>query len=205
MHKGTLIQVFPALANLTDATSFNLRDDWSGFINYVTKYANYNLKRNGNQFEGDADFHISVSQEATRHIVIPLNVAQAFLQTLEQIPLEEGPYTPKINQADTYLIDIAIQILTNAGPLDIFTNSQNDRNATGNAPWGVNFMGRTFVVNSDIPAKALDTLRPYLHEEVIEELIKAFDNALTPTAAFTSLSPNTPKTSTPNATNMPNK
>lgn len=194
LTKGKLREVFPALAKLSDATEFRIRDDWDGLSSIAALIAHYWLERNGNQFEGEAVFDAGAPssiggfnpefRETIREVAIPLDTAQKFLQMLTEIPLEEGQYKPKIDHTDDYPT-IEFQIETENGLLRIFNESQD------NQPWGASFAGRTFIINSDAPAKAFSALAPYLKKDTLKTLTQNLGTAtpkVTPTTTQVSTS-----------------
>ena len=90
-------------------------------------------------------------------VVIPLDVIQRFLEMLLQSPVKEGIYRPSVprtggSRKTRVELDLETETVT------FFTESLAD----GGIPWGATFGGRTYVIESDIPSKALRVLDPYL-------------------------------------------
>lgn len=164
----TLVQVFPALANIQDATAIRVQNYWYGWttsgLNSRSEY--YWLERKNNQFEGQGRLGLS---STTAQVIVPFNAAQNFLQMLTQIPIEEGEYIPYIDHTDDDY-KVTVQVNTPTGTLCVFTQSQNKENSNYNLPWGLQFGGRTFVVNSPIAAQALAELQSHLSEQPLFDI-----------------------------------
>ena len=172
---GPVGQVFPVLANsLLEQTSIiTITDNYSSIGPGYE--AGYSLNRTGNSFTGSAKISAYTTQQnITLNIAIPPDVTKDFLQSLAQIPIEEGKYTPFIQHTDDYP-DTSYQVETPYGVLDFYTQSQNkaDADSSGfyNLPWGFNFAGRIFTINSPLASQALDKLSPYLHQEVLRQAL----------------------------------
>jgi hypothetical protein len=132
----------------------------------------YSLQRNDKVFRGKAQFSVKGSsslqrRQAIEDIEIPLDAAQSFLKTLASLPLKEGEYKPTITITDDYP-SIRIKLSIKGETVVIFTESQGK----DHIPWGVTFKGKTFVAASDIPARALNELEPYLKGDVLQKLIE---------------------------------
>ena len=161
---------------LTQAHSIRIQDNYEGFSPISPVKAHYILKRSQNQkqFTGKASFDVggrsfpeSRRREASVDLTIPFEAVQTFLRMLDSSPLKEGNYVPPINQGDDYpSFSIKIELELKTGTVVFFTQSQGD----DHVPWGVVFKRKEYVINSDIPTKALDQLKPYLKPDVLERL-----------------------------------
>jgi hypothetical protein len=63
---------------------------------------------------------------------------------------------------------ITIKLHIKGDTVVIFTKSQGK----DHIPWGVTLKGETFVAESDVPARALNQLEPYLKGDVLQKLIE---------------------------------
>lgn len=167
-----------SLRVLEKASSFMIQDEWTGLSSLAPLKAEYTLQRDTNQFNGGASFSVGGAsgnpcKSVVEDITIPVEVVQKFLQMLTRSPLEEGNYEAKITHTDDYP-SINIVLHTDTAIVGFFTRSQG----VGHVPWGVNFEKKTYVINSDIPAKALEILKPYLKkDERLESLSNGCRNS----------------------------
>ncbi|HEY0070985.1 MAG TPA: hypothetical protein VGE04_13545 [Chloroflexia bacterium] len=157
---------------LADATTILIQDDWSGLSPVAPLQALYSLERGADGFSGRADFSAGGYRAdpitATETIAIPADVAQKFLEMLADpaLPMKEGTYEPRIDHTDDYP-SLGILVELPGGEQVAFgSGSQGE----GHVPWGLTYKGKTYIVDSALPSEALDTLRPYLKEEVLERL-----------------------------------
>ncbi len=156
--------------DLLQADSIQIKNSWAGLA-LVTKQ-HHSLQRDDKAFRGKAQFSVArrnseQPRQAIEDIEIPLDVAQSFLKTLASLPLKEGKYEPKIEHTDDHP-SISIELNVKGETVVIFTESQGK----DHIPWGVTFKGKTFVAASDIPARALNQLGPYLKHDVLQNLIE---------------------------------
>ena len=184
---GTLGQLFPDLANLaTIPTSLYIQDDLAEFSSGYT--AHYSLSQQASGFTGTGEFqatngvgadgmkHFNTDLVLTRTITIPLPVVQDFLQSVTQLPVQEGKYNPDLHLSDLYPVK-NYQIATQDGLLTMRSIAQDT------TPWAIDFAGREFVVNSPLAPQAISKLAPYLqHKDATTEVEqKAFIPAAPPT------------------------
>ena len=196
--------VFPALANIaTTATALRIQDTEQS-MGYSSS-VHYLLDRQDNGFTGSAyvslangiidQIEVGRSPVLTQTITIPAQVAQDFLQSLPQIPIERGAYEAFFNHSDDYPA-IGYQIDTPAGTLSFFTSSQNSDGGTphndNNLPWGAYYNNQLFIIKSPIAAQALEKLKPYLHKEILGTVLTevrqarpSADAGFTPTSKAT--------------------
>ena len=152
------------LKTLDQARSIHIEDSWGGLG--TPHSAVYDLQRDGNQFQGDATFAAGQVKKDD-HVSIPLPVAQAFLRKLGESVLQEREYQPRIRHTDDYP-SLSIRIEVQGGTVVFFSESQG-RN---HVPWGVTVQGKTYTIDSAVPAEALALLAPYLKADVLEQLMK---------------------------------
>ena len=207
----TLSQVFPKLVNLPAlATSMTIQNDYDA-LTYGYK-AHYTLNRQTAGFIGTGEFSATngamamgaknpnapsfpydTSLVLTRTITIPVNVVQGFLQDLTQLPVEEGHYDPFLSHTDDYPVE-NYQITTPEGVLNLKCTAQN------NVPWGIDFAGREFVVNSPLAYQATIKVTRYLQLKTTGEVINKAKRPVTPTTAVTSPAAKTPNNTTSGTT-----
>lgn len=159
------------MPDLSQTDSIQINNGWSGLSPVAPIITHYSLQRYEQGFKGEARFSVAgyskQPRQASAEIEIPLNPAQSFLKTLATVSLKEGKYEPKIEHTDDYPA-ISFELKTGTDTVLIFTKSQGE----GHVPWGVTFKGKTFVVDSDVPARALKELEPYLKRDVLRKLIE---------------------------------
>ncbi|HXV98007.1 MAG TPA: hypothetical protein VEC93_06255, partial [Anaerolineae bacterium] len=158
-----------ALPDLNQVQTIRIRDEWNGLSPIAPLGATYDLERAGDHFAGTANFTVGGrggnSLQATEAVELPPEAVQTFLQTLASAPLTEGAYQPNITHTDDYPA-IYIELELGTGTMTFFTQSQGE----AHVPWGAEFNGKTYVINSDAPAKALAALEPYLKRDVLDQL-----------------------------------
>ncbi|MBN9393207.1 MAG: hypothetical protein J0I20_34555 [Chloroflexi bacterium] len=193
LTKGKLKEMYPVLANLAEAKSFKVNDDWNGLSTDAPRIAHFSLIRKGNQFEGEAFYSIGGYSwvedednpyfEATVAITIPLEVGQKFLQMLVDAPVEEGPSkNTRTTRVDNYP-SLSMEIDTGYGLLEF--NSLSSCCFVRTFTFGRN----TFEGTDATAFDAFDLLKPYLRDDVQKSLYKQ----ATPT----------PGKSTPTSANTP--
>jgi hypothetical protein len=158
-----------ALPDLNQVQTIRIRDEWNGMSPIAPLGATYELERAGDHFAGTANFTVGgrggKPLQASEAVELPQEAVQTFLQTLASAPLMEGAYEPNITHTDDYP-SIYVELELETGPVAYFSQSQGE----GHVPWGAEFNGKTYVINSDAPAKALAALEPYLKREVLDQL-----------------------------------
>src|SRR5689334_16327757 len=149
------------LARLSAAHRIHIENDWTGLSPFAPMTAHYTLERKPEGFRGEATFsaggYSGPANKTVENIAVPLDRADLFLQMLSKCPMKSGDYEPKIEHTDDYP-SIKLEIELENESVTFFTKSQGE----GNTPWGVTIRGTTYVVESDIPAKALEMLEPHL-------------------------------------------
>ncbi len=166
---GVPTEAKEALARLPQAQSIRIQNDWTGLSPAAPLEAHYTLQRTAAGFSGKASFaaggYGGHPRRALREIEIPSEAAHTFLQMLSEAPIRAGRYEPTITHTDDYP-SIRIELETETERVVFFSESQG----AGHVPWGVTLKGKTYVSRSDVPARALATLSPYLEREALERL-----------------------------------
>jgi ankyrin repeat protein len=88
--------------------------------------------------------------------VVPHPILDAFLGLLVDVPMVSGPYEPRFDGLDNY--PHLSMTIGHDDPIVFFSDSPGE----GRVPWAVQIEGRTYVVRSDAPARALALVRAYL-------------------------------------------
>jgi hypothetical protein len=129
--------------------------------------ARYSLTRGSSGFVGPATFSVgsSAPQKATANILVPYAAVRQFLEQLAGIPLKEG-YRPTEPAPGGAFPDIRIEVKAAEKSMALITKSPGRELL----PWGVEFTGRTYTIESNVPPKAFSTLQPYLKREVLDSL-----------------------------------
>ena len=168
-------EVFQQLAEFPNVQAIRIEDDWQGFGSISSREAHYALERRSDGFEGPGVLSVASwsngQQEALVDVVVPLDVVQEFLRMLAGSPLDQSIYLPSRGMTDNYP-STKIELDLETDTVVFFTTSQG----AGGIPWGLTLKGVTFVpaayvINSDIPMGALETLGPYLEREMLASLI----------------------------------
>ncbi|HEX2950942.1 MAG TPA: hypothetical protein VHV83_15470 [Armatimonadota bacterium] len=165
-----LTSSFTRCPNLLSAETITIEDDSSGDGDPWYRSAHYTLKRGDSGYVGTGNFAdegYGGKHTATADIVIPLNVAQNFLQMLMDAPMQISEYTPAIDSA---MQDYVIQIVTPTQTVTFKSWSLSE----DLFPWQVTLQTgvntEQYVSYSTIPADALKTLIPFLKRDVLEGL-----------------------------------
>lgn len=156
-----------ALAQLPNADSFNIRDDWAGLALTSPILAHYRLERAPSGMTGVAEF--SAGQQpitATEAITVPKDVIDSFLSKLASAPLKAGDYTPDISHTDDYP-NLSITIQVTSGIVSYYSQSQGE----DHLPWGASIGNTVYTIDTKTISEALALLKPYLKEEVRQQVI----------------------------------
>ena len=156
--------------DLAQADSIQINNSWSGLALETKRH--YSLQGQDKAFTGKAEFSVrshsgEQPRQTTEDIQVPLDAAQSFLRTLASLPLREGEYKPSRPNTDDYP-SIDITLVVKGETVVIFSRSQGK----DHSPWGVKIKGKTFVAKSDLPARALQGLAPYLKHDELQKLIE---------------------------------
>jgi hypothetical protein len=157
------------LAGLEKTASIFIEDDWMGLSPAAPIEAHYVLYRGKKGFAGKAKFSVAKGRKpalaATESIAIPSPIVLKFLQTLAASPLKPGKYQPKIEHTDDYP-SLRITLSSANGSIVFFSESQGEEHA----PWGLKIKDEFYTVDSGVPARALNILRPYFKKKVLDRL-----------------------------------
>lgn len=171
---GTVLYIspslFPARISLSGIESMTIQDHWVGLSPVAPVQADYLLTNVEGALIGGAVFSISyesITQQAD--INIPADVAAEFLKTLETVDLIRGDYHPLIEWTDDYP-SITMTFQMDHGEVSIFTSSQGEYHV----PWGATINDTTYVINSEIPMQAFNSLSPYLHRDQLDAMVDGF-------------------------------
>jgi len=162
--------------DLTQARAIRIEDDWNGLSTVAPLKAHYDLQRGASGFSGKASFSAGGNRrrpkETVEEISIPGDKAEAFLKMLSDAPMKPGAYVPKIRHTDDYP-SIKIQVETKNETVVFFTESQGE----DHIPWGATVSGKSYVIDSDVPSKALQSLRRYLKRDVLNKLAEGVERS----------------------------
>ena len=146
-----------------------IEDYWIGETLTAPWVTRITLRADGEKFTGPAFFSAGNGQrQKTAHdtVVIPRAAVQEFLSLLLKSPMRPGKYTPRIDYTDDYP-NLRIVVKQGKSAITFFTRSQGK----DYIPWGAQYQGKISVVDSELPARALQQLRPYMKRPVLEKLI----------------------------------
>ncbi len=88
------------------------------------------------------------------------------MQKLAQANPQVGKYEPFILVTDDYP-EITIRVLYGqAETIEFYTASQGEEHI----PWRVTYNGSSYIVNSGVPMQALEILKPYLAQDLLDNL-----------------------------------
>ena len=90
--------------------------------------------------------------------MVPDPILDAFLGLLADVPMVGGPYEPNSGLGLDDYQDLSMTIGSGDDPIVFFSDSSGE----SRVPWAVTIEGKTYVVRSDAPARALALVRTYL-------------------------------------------
>ncbi len=162
------------LPDFSESYSITITDNWSGYLPAAPMNSFYTMRSSDNRYEGEALFSVGgyfvPLQKETAPISVPKDVVQAFLQKLSQAQPENGKYEPTII-LDNYpeiIIRLTFGKEESAKTIEFYTTSPGDEHV----PWKVTYESTSYIINSGVPMQALEILKPYLAQDVLENLIK---------------------------------
>jgi hypothetical protein len=157
----------PTTIELNSVVAVRIFDGWAGLSPISPHSRTYDLTMNYGVLEGQATFTVGTEPLTSQvAVTIPAEVVAAFLEKLEEARLNRGRYTPLFDHTDDYP-NVVIHIDREYDSIEIYSQSQGDEHI----PWGATVDGNDYTINSVIPAEALVLLEPYLHGDVLQELI----------------------------------
>jgi hypothetical protein len=168
MNGPRLLELFPEMSDLLEATAFRVNNTWMGLSPHSPSKFEVALALNGDRFEGEASVSSGMEgrdtfQASKRNISAPRDAVRAFLCAVLQVPLDERAYEPYIAHTDDYP-DLNFTFQGQSGPIAIFTRSQPRviQSQFVQTPWAITYADRTFVVSAPDIDAALDGLDPSL-------------------------------------------
>jgi hypothetical protein len=168
-RSGVLREVAPGLSMLTAAHAVEIDRSWTGYAPVTSTRETYQLMRGSEGFSGEARFRAETRsgrvREATHAVTVPIGEMLRILQQLGDVSLEERTYKPSQPVTDTNP-NIGMRVTLVDTEVRFFTSSQGPENV----PWGVEYAGRTFVVESPAIAFAINDLEPYLANGVMRDM-----------------------------------
>jgi hypothetical protein len=78
--------------------------------------------------------------------------------------VREGTYEPLITHTDDYPFLVIGLTLPGGMEVRFYSKSQG----ANHVPWGLDYNGKTYIVESARPQEALSALRPYLREALLD-------------------------------------
>jgi hypothetical protein len=171
-----LLASLPTLANVTQAATVEIKNDWNGYSDITPVLRHYKLKLDRQQLVGNAYIALGgygaagIRQQRTTKIAIPAPVVSKFLTTLSTTPLQVGSYKPSLSKKDDYPA-IEIKIKVDKKQITFSSKSQGvDR-----IPWKIaiteNNATKEYISNSPIPAQAFRILNPSLDRSGVDGII----------------------------------
>jgi hypothetical protein len=129
--------------------------------------ARYTLRRGNSGFVGAATFSVgsSAPRKATANVLLPFDAVRQFLQPLAGLSIQDG-YEPATPPPGGAFPDIRIELKTQTTTIALLTRSPG----RDLLPWGVEFNGRTYTIESNVPPKAFAALQPHLRRDVLDGL-----------------------------------
>lgn len=146
--------------DLGDVQSVTIEQSWVGL---APMYAStYTLTEKDGAWIGSVVFMYGFDETVTQEedINIPAEAVARFIRIMETAPAYEGEYDPYFDHTDDYPY-IGFTFGTDAGAVEVFSGSQGEFAV----PWGARIDGVEYTIDSDIPARALDEIAPYLKYE----------------------------------------
>ena len=142
------------LKALGNARAIRVSNAWNGLG--TPSRSDYTLRRGAGGFAGGPTTGAE-AQRAGDAVSIPMDTAQSFLKMLGDSRLEDREYVPRFEHTDDYPT-IEIEITLDNGPVSFHTESQG----ADHVPWAATIDGKTYVIPSAVPARALELLAPFL-------------------------------------------
>jgi hypothetical protein len=154
-----------------DARTFELRAKWSGAGGTSTdEWVRLERQGDGYTFTGTAE--MSVYEAGNRlhagplAVTIPDTAMRAFLAALAAVPRVRGSYSTIRTHTDDYP-DFTVTLRSDAGVVEIFSDSQSDRN------WRVTIGGERFVSDSPAAFQAQDHIKNFYREAELVQILRA--------------------------------
>jgi hypothetical protein len=133
--------------------------------------ARYALTEDRDHFAGRAVFSVGSKQprRAEAEVRVPREAVERFLQTVSAARIREG-YAPQPPRPGGAFPDVQITLKSRgAADIVLFTRSAGAQYL----PWGVEFEGRTYTIESTAPPQGYGELRPFLKREELDRLAQS--------------------------------
>jgi hypothetical protein len=171
-----LLASLPTLANIQQAATVEIHNDWNGYSDITPVLRHYKLKLDRQQLVGNAHIALGgygaagIRQQRTAKLKIPAPIVSKFLTALSKTPLQAGIYKPSIPKKDDYP-SIEIKIKADKKQVTFSSKSQGvDR-----IPWKIsiteNNVTKEYISNSPIPAQAFRLLNANLDRSGVDHII----------------------------------
>ncbi|GEM_PF-4251715 len=160
----------PSYTLLDEVKEVRIQNNWKGYNETAPHRAEYRLKLINGELVGEARFSITYKKftSTVKDITIPSYVVQAFFETIMQAKFENKPCYWIRFMTDHYPYQ-SVSILTETSFTTIASSSQDVY------PWCLITQGQKYLINSDIPYRALQHLLQHLESQrtdSINSLIK---------------------------------
>jgi hypothetical protein len=154
--------------DLSGVRSVKIADSWVGLSPVSPLLSFYDLTAEDGAWVGtgliEAGRPILSREEA---ISVPADAVARFVDILKRAVLVEGEYEAVYERTDDYPV-ITLTFETAHGTVKVSTGS----NTVDNVPWRAEIDGVEYIIDSDVPARALDEIVPYLKYDVRQALIE---------------------------------
>jgi hypothetical protein len=177
IQQPKLLVSLPTLANVTQAATVEIKNDWNGYSDITPVLRHYKLKLDRHQLVGNAYIALGgygaagIRQQRTTKIEIPAPIVSKFLTTLSKTPLQAGIYKPSLPNKDDYP---AIEIKIKADKKQVTFSSKSQ--GVDRIPWKIsiteNNATKEYISNSPIPAQAFRILNPSLDRSGVDGIIQ---------------------------------
>jgi hypothetical protein len=155
------------LPRLSGATHVGIVDNWNGLSPAAPINARYSLDNSPSGLRGEGNFSSGYrAQSVAFTVTVPPEVAAKFFSFLDDptMSVREGTYEPLITHTDDYPFLVIGLTLPGGVGVRFYSKSQG----ADHMPWGLDYNGKTYIIDSARPAEALSVLRPYLSEELLD-------------------------------------
>jgi hypothetical protein len=169
-HMNLLPYLLRYPAHFNNVKEVRIQYYWDGFSNVTPIIREYRLQLQNGMLVGEGRFSIRILKiKNSSDVSIPQEVVKSFLGVLKTIKIEDKPCRSGIIMTDNYPY-VSITLFTETGHTKIASTSQFE----GYVPWCAILQGHQYKVDSDIPAQALNILKPYLKRDILDTMIDEF-------------------------------
>lgn len=155
------------LPKLSGATHVGIVDNWDGLSPAAPINARYSLDNSPSGLIGEGNFSSGYGGESVAFTVrVPPEVAVKFFSFLDDpdMSVREGTYEPLITHTDDYPFLVIGLTLPSGVEVRFYSKSQG----ADHMPWGLDYDGKTYIIDSPRPQEALSALKPYLREALLD-------------------------------------